>query len=223
MSSRILGIAAFILIIITLYMALIYAPTEATMGVIQRISYFHIPMGLLSYASAFLLFVGSMMYLIQRDLMWDRFSIAAAELGLLVTSCSIVTGMIWAKPVWGVWWAFDARLTLQLILWLIYVAYFMLRAYLPDRDRRAKLASVFGLLGMIDVPINYKSIEWWTTQHPQPVMRGGGSMDPDMRLALYVAFLAFGVLYAYLFTRRAAIAKVEAEVDYLDHLVTAHE
>jgi heme exporter protein C len=180
-------------------------------------------MGLLSYASAFLLFVGSMMYLIQRDLMWDRFSIAAAELGVLVTSCSIVTGMIWAKPVWGVWWAFDARLTLQLILWLIYVAYFMLRAYLPDRDRRAKLASVFGLLGMIDVPINYKSIEWWTTQHPQPVMRGGGSMDLDMRLALYVAFLAFGVLYAYLFTRRLAIAKVEAEVDYLDHLVTAHE
>jgi heme exporter protein C len=221
--SKILGIASLVLIIVSLYLALIWTPNEAQQGIYYRIIYFHVPVGIMSYLAAFLLFVGSTMYLVQRDLKWDRFGIASAEMGVLFCSCSILTGMIWAKPIWGTWWVFDARLTAQLLLWLIFVAYFMLRAYLPERERRAKLASVFGLLGMLDVPINYKSIEWWTTQHPQPVMRGDGYMDPDMRFALNFSIITFMVLYAYLMTKRLPVAKVEEEVDYLHHVVYAND
>ena len=223
MGSRILGVASLILMIAALYMALIFAPNEAQQGTPYRIIYFHVPMGILSFGSAFLLGFAGIMFLGTRDLKWDRLAIGGAELGVLCSSCSLITGSIWAKPIWGVWWAWDARLTLQLLLGLFFVSYFMLRAYLPDREKRAKLASVFGILGMIDVPFNYYSIEWWKTQHPQPVFRGGGSIDPDMRLALYVSSLALGVTCAYLLSRRLAIAKVEEEVEYLEHVVHAHE
>lgn len=223
MTSRLLGIASLVLMVFALYMALIYAPNEAQQGTPYRIIYFHVPMGILSFMSAFLLGFAGIMFLVKRDMKWDRLAIGAAELGILCTSCSLITGSIWAKPIWGVWWAWDARITLQLLLGLFFVAYFMLRAYLPDRERRAKLAAVFGVLGMIDVPFNYYSIEWWATQHPQPVFRAGGSIDPDMRLAIYVSTLALTVTCAYLLTRRLAIAKVEEEVEYLEHLVHAHE
>ncbi len=223
MTSRVLGIASLVLMVFALYMALIYAPQEAQQGTPYRIIYFHVPMGILSFVSAYLLGFAGIMFLIKRDLKWDRLAIGAAELGVLCTACSLITGSIWAKPIWGVWWAWDARITLQLLLGLFFIAYFMLRAYLPDREKRAKLAAVFGVLGMIDVPFNYYSIEWWATQHPQPVLRGGGSIDPDMRLALYVSALALTVTCAYLLTRRLAIARVEEEVEYLEHLVHAHE
>jgi heme exporter protein C len=223
MASKILGIASVVLMIFALYMALIFAPNEAQQGTPYRIIYFHVPMGILSYVSAYLLGFAGILFLIKRDLKYDRFAVATAELGVLCSACSLITGSIWAKPIWGVWWAWDPRLILQLLLGLFFVAYFMLRAYLPDRERRAKLASVFGVLGMIDVPFNYYSIEWWKTQHPQPVFRGEGSIDPDMRLAAYAAALALTVLYGYLLSRRMAIAKIEEEVDYLEHVVYAHD
>ncbi len=222
MKSKVLGILTLVFMIAALYMIFIYAPNEATMGVIQRIFYFHLPSGISSYVSAYLLGFGSIMFLIKRDLKWDRFASGSAEMGVLFTSLSIMTGMLWAKPVWGIWWAWDARLTLQLLLGLFYVAYLMLRAYLPEREKRASLSAVFGLLGMVDVPFNYLSIRWWRTQHPQPVI-GGGGLDWDMWKVMIVSFLAFACLYAYLLDRRIAIAKVEEEVDYLDHAVLAHE
>jgi heme exporter protein C len=132
--------------------------------------------------------------------------------------------MIWAKPIWGIWWTWDARLTSEFVLDLIFIAYFMLRAYLPDREKKAKLSAVFGLLGMVDVPINYGSIRWWRTQHPQPVVGpGGGGLDSEMWMALITGFIAIGILFAYLLERRLAVAAVEAEVDHLEHVVLAHE
>jgi heme exporter protein C len=223
MAAKILGIVTLVAMIIGLYMALIWAPNEAQQGTPYRIIYFHVPMGILSYLSAYLLGFAGILYLIKRDLKYDRFAVATGELGVLVSACSLISGSIWAKPIWGVWWAWDPRLILQLMLGLFFVAYFMLRAYLPDRERRAKLAAVFGVLGMIDVPFNYYSIEWWRTQHPQPVFRGEGSIDPDMRLTAYVCALALTLLYSYLLHRRMAIARVEEEVAWLEHEVYAHE
>ena len=222
MRTKVLGIASLGLMIVALYMILLFAPTEATMGIYQRIFYFHLPSALLSYASAFLLFMASFAFLTSRELEWDRFAACSAEMGVLFTTTTLITGMIWAKPIWGIWWTWDARLTLEFVLWLIFIAYFMLRAYLPDREKRAKLSAVFGLLGMIDVPINYMSIRLWRTQHPQPVIAGGG-LDPDMAKTLTVSLIAFAVLYTYLLDRRLAVAKVEEEVDYLDHIIAAHE
>lgn len=224
MKSKVLGIITLILMITALYMIFIYAPTEVTQGIVQRIFYVHLPLAFGGYTSALLLFIGCVMFLLKREFKWDRFAMVSAELGVVFTSAQLMTGMIWAKPVWGIWWTFDARLTLQLILDLIFIAYFMLRAYLPDREKKAKLSAVFGLLGMVDVPFNYLAIYMFPTQHPQPVVSpGGGGLDPDMWKALITSFIAFGFLYAYLFDRRSAVAKVEEEVDYLNQVVFTHE
>jgi len=222
MRSRILGIFSLVLMIANLYMIFIFAPNESTMGVIQRIFYFHLPAGISSYVSAYLLGFGSIMFLIQRDLKWDRFAAASGEMGVLFTSLSIMSGALWAKPVWGIWWTWDARLTLQFLLALVFLSYLMLRAYLPEREKRAALGGVFGVLAMIDVPFNYLSIRWWRTQHPQPVILGGG-LDWDMWKVMIVSFLAFATLYAYLIGRRMAIARVEEEVEYLEHAILAHD
>jgi heme exporter protein C len=132
--------------------------------------------------------------------------------------------MMWAKPIWGTWYVFDSRGTLQLVLLLIFISYFMLRSYLPDREKRAKLCSVFGLLGMVDVPINYLSIYLFRTQHPQPVVSpGGGGLEREMAWTLLMSFIAIALLYAYVFVRRLTIAKVEEEVDYMTQVVLAHE
>jgi heme exporter protein C len=171
-----------------------------------------------------LLFIGCVAFLVSGNFKWDRFGAVAAEMGVVFTSAQLLTAVMWAKPIWGVWYAFDARGTLQLILLLIFIAYFMLRAYLPDREKRAKLCSVFGLLGMLDVPINYLSIYWFRTQHPQPVVSpGGGGVDPDMGKTLIMGFIAILFLYAYTFNKRLEIAKVEDEVDYLTQTVLANE
>jgi heme exporter protein C len=222
MRSKILGILSLVLMIVNLYMIFIFAPNEVTMGVIQRIFYFHLPAGISSYVSAYLLGLGSIMFLIKRDLKWDRLAAASAEMGVLFTSLSIMSGALWAKPVWGIWWTWDARLTMQFLLALIFLSYLMLRAYLPEREKKAALGGVFGVLAMIDVPFNYLSIWWWRTQHPQPVILGGG-LDSDMWKVLIVSFLAFGVLYTYLIGRRIAIARVEEEVEYLEHAILAHD
>src|ERR1043165_7982866 len=127
--------------IVDLYMIFIFAPNEATMGVIQRIFYFHLPFGIASYVSAYLLGFGSILFLMKRDLKWDRFVAATGEMGILFISLSIVSGMLWAKPVWGIWWTWDSRLTLQFLLGLFFVAYLMLRSYLPEREKRATLCA----------------------------------------------------------------------------------
>ena len=207
---------------VNLYMIFIFAPNEATMGVIQRIFYLHLPAGLLSYVSAYVLGFGSIMYLLKHDLKWDRLASGSGEMGVLFTSLSIMSGALWAKPVWGIYWTWDARLTLQFLLALIFVSYLMLRAYLPEREKRAALGAVFGVLAMVDVPFNYLSISWWRTQHPQPVIMGGG-LDLDMWKVMIVSFLTFAVLYSYLLGRRMAIAKVEEDVEYLEHAILAND
>jgi heme exporter protein C len=222
MRSKILGVLSLGLMIVNLYMIFIFAPNEATMGVIQRIFYFHLPAGLLSYASAYLLGFGSIMYLVKHDLKWDRLASGSGEMGVLCTSLSIMSGALWAKPVWGIYWTWDARLTLQFLLALIFLSYLMLRAYLPEREKRAALGAVFGVLAMVDVPFNYLSIRWWRTQHPQPVIMGGG-LDWDMWKVMIVSFLTFAVLYSYLLGRRMAIAKVEEDVEYLEHAILAND
>src|SRR5262245_34137363 len=208
-----------------LYMIFLFAPTEATQGNTQRIFYIHVPLAVIgAYGSAVLLFIGSLMFLITRDLKWDRFGATSAEMGIVFTSAQLLTAMMWAKPIWGAWYVFDSRGTLQIVLLLIYVAYVMLRSYLPDREKRAKLCAVFGLLGMVDVPINYLSIYLFRTQHPQPVISpGGGGVDAYMGLTLLMSAIAITLLYIYLFVRRLTIAKLEEEVDYLSQVALAHE
>ena len=225
MKLRILAALSVVTLIPTLYMIFLFAPTEATQGHTQRIFYIHVPLAVVgAYGSALLLFIGCLGFLVTRDLKWDRFAATSAEMGVVFTAAQLLTAMMWAKPIWGTWYVFDSRGTLQIVLLLIFIAYFMLRSYLPDREKRAKLCAVFGLLGMVDVPINYLSIYLFRTQHPQPVISpGGGGVDPDMSKTLLMSFLAITFLYAYVFVRRTTVAKIEEEVDYLTQVVLAHE
>jgi len=221
---KVLAILTFVSMLTALYMIFLYAPRETLQGDAMRIFYIHVPLAITGYVSAFLLFIGVVGFLRTGDLKWDRFGETAAALGVAFISAQLITGSLWARPIWGPWWVWDSRTTLQLVLDLIFIAYFMLRSYLPDPQKRAKLSAVFGLLGMIDVPMNYLSIYLFRTQHPQPVISpGGGGVAPEMALTMTASFIAVGFLYAYLFNRRLAIAKVEEEVDYLEQVMLAHE
>ena len=224
MLQRVLGVSALILMVAALYLIFIYAGVDIVQGEPFRIFYFHVPVLLMGYLSAFLLGSACTMYLMNSSPKWDRFGAISAEFGVLFAGTGTMSGMMWAKPIWGkywVWW--DVRLNLQLILVLLFVAYLMLRAYLPNPEKRATLSCVFGILAMLDVPFNYLAIYFVSTkQHPGAVVSpGGGGTDTDMAIAFTCSLLAWCVTYAYLFTHRLAIARIEDEVEFLEQTVRA--
>jgi heme exporter protein C len=224
MKLKILAILTLVSMVFALYMIFIFAPRETTQGDAQRIFYLHLPLATGVYAAAFLVGFGSIAYLVTRKSKWDQFALCSAELAIVFTTAQLITGSLWARPIWGPWWVWDARTTLQVVLYLIFIGYVMLRQFVPDAQKRAILASVFGVLAMIDVPFNYLAIYLFRTQHPQAVVSpGGGGVDPDMGKALMSSFLAFTFLFIYLLNRRRAIARVEEEVNYLEQVVLAHE
>ena len=202
---------SFALMLAALYMIFIYVPTEATMGVVQRIFYFHVPLAWLSFLAFFIVFLGSIMYLLKRDSKWDRLASSSAELGVVFTTLFLISGSIWAKPIWGVWWTWDPRLTTALILWLIYIAYLLVRSYVSDRQRGARFASVVGIMGFLDVPIVALAIVLWRTGHPSPVIFQGG-LAPSMMLTLIVSIAAFTALYVLLLKQRLALKNTENEI-----------
>ncbi|HLH32241.1 MAG TPA: cytochrome c biogenesis protein CcsA [Terriglobia bacterium] len=224
MKLKILAIVTLVSMIFALYMIFIFAPREATQGDAQRIFYFHVPLAILGYVGAFLLGYGSIRYLISRDSKWDRFAQASAEVAVAFTTAQLFTASMWARPIWGPWWVWDARTTMQVVLYLIFIAYLMLREFVPEGPKRAILSSVFGLLAIVDVPINYLAIYLFRTQHPQAVVSpGGGGLDPDMNKAFIASFFALTLLFVYLLNRRLAIAKIEEEVHYLEQVVMVNE
>jgi len=197
-----------------LWAVFFHAPTERTMGDLQRIFYFHLASWWLAFAAFFVVAGTSIAWLRTRKLRWDRAALAAAEIGVLFTTSGLALGMIWAKPAWGIWWTWDARLTTAFILWLIYAGYLMLRGYVDDPVRRANLAAALGILGAADIPIVYFSIRWWRTQHPSPVIMGGSDsgLHPDMWTALVICLAAFTVLFLWLFRWRIRIERESAAV-----------
>jgi heme exporter protein C len=223
MTDRVIGILTPVAFVAALYFAFVYAPTEASMGTVQRIFYFHVPAGITSYIAFIVVGIGSLMFLYSRAPRWDRLAYCSAEVGVLFAAINILTGMLWAKPVWLVWWTWDARLTLQFLLALTFVSYLMLGAYVADPMRRAYLQAVVGLLGAADVPINYMAIRWWRGQHPEPVIAGGedSGLEPEMYLALGVAFVAVLLLYTYLLRKRLAIEASSQQVDYFEQWVAS--
>ena len=194
-----------------------YAPIESEMGIVQKIFYFHVPLAWNAFLGFAIVFFASFRYLATRDPKWDARAVCAAEVGVLFTTLVLITGPIWAKPVWGIWWTWDARLTLTFVLWLIYMGYLMLRRYIDAPERRAVLAAVIGVTGFVDVPLVYFAIRWWRTQHPQPVIMGGkdSGLDPKMATALWVSTAAYLLLFTVLFRRRLAVENLRRELDTL--------
>src|SRR5690606_2938963 len=155
------GLLGVAIVLVGIYMAFQYAPTDRVQGHAQRIFYIHVPMAWLAYLAYAVLFVGAIGYLWKKDWKWDRLARASAELGFLFTSLVLISGSLWGRPIWGTWWQWEARLTTTLILWFIYLGYFMLRSYAGDREKAARHSAVLGIIGMIDIPIIHQSVKWW--------------------------------------------------------------
>ena len=209
MKIKILLGVSTVLMLVALYMVFIFAP-ETESGVVQRIFYFHIPLAWIAFLAFFVVFVASIMYLWKRDIKWDAFASSSAEVGLVFTTLFLLTGSIWAKPEWGVWWTWDSRLTSSLILWLIYIAYFIIRSYISEEGQRARFSSVIGIIGFIDVPIVVITIFLWRTAHPQIE-----AMDARVTATLMVSIAAFTALYLLLFAQRIAMKQDEDKLNKL--------
>ena len=212
-SSRInprvlLHLTTFVVMLYVLYLIFLSVPTDKNLGISQRIFYFHVPLAWSGFLCFFIVLIGSIGYLWKKSLICDRLAHASSEIGVLFITLMLMSGVLWAKPVWGVWWTWDPRLTTSLILWLIYVAYLMLRAYSSNRQQGAKYAALLGIAGFIDVPIVYLSIYWWRTVHPQPLVgpaTSGGGLDPSMQTALMISTLAFTLVLISLLVERMSL------------------
>jgi heme exporter protein C len=212
----VLGGLALIVIAVGLYWALVQAPQDALQGDVQRIMYLHLPSILTAYLSFFLVFIGSCLYLWKREKRDDNLAHSAAELGVLFTALTIIEGSIWGKPTWGVWWTWDARLTLTAILLLIYSGYLILRSLIEDEDRAALSAAVLGIIGFLDIPLIHMSVYWWRTLHQPPsILRPDKlpweNVHPAMLTALAINFVGFLLLYFYLLSLRLRLGEVRNE------------
>ena len=218
---------ALTLMIVDMYLIFIWAPTESVMGHVQRIFYIHVPMAWTAFLAFFLVFLASLFYLPvrkapgwtkrwmlwERNPMWDAVASSAAEIGLIFTTLVLITGPIWAKPIWGIWWTWDARLTTTLVLWLIYVAYLMLRSYSNNRSQAGVYSAVLGIIGFIDVIIVYRAVDWWETQHQRLVVSFDRfDVASDMRVVLYFSLFTFLVLFGYLMWQLMSIKQLEISV-----------
>jgi heme exporter protein C len=204
-----------VLMSVALYMVFVYVPTEESMGIVQRIFYFHVPSAWVGFLAFFVVFVCSILYLVKRDTRWDVIATCSAELGVLFTTLVLITGPIWARPVWGVWWTWEPRLTTALILWLIYVAYMLVRSYASDKEQGARFGAVVGIVGFIDVPIVFLATTWWRTQHPGALVFQSGGLAPSMLATLMVSLAAFTALYWLLLVARVDIKRGENDLELL--------
>jgi heme exporter protein C len=202
------------LMVTALYLVFVYVPAEQTMGIVYKIFYLMVPMGWLSLLSFLIVFVGSILYLVKKESKWDILAHSSAEAGIIFTTLALLTGAIWAKPVWGVWWAWEPRLTSTLILWLLYLAYFMVRSLATEESRGAKFAAVVGIVGFIDLPIIVLTTTLWRGMHPEPVIFQGG-LAPSMLVTLLISITAFTALYSLLLIQRVSMKSDEAEVKRL--------
>ena len=206
---------SLLMMITNMYLIFVWAPTEKVMGHIQRIFYLHVPMAWLAFIAFFIVFVSGVLYLWKKDFKYDRIASSAAEIGVIFTTIVLITGPIWAKPVWGIWWSWDARLTTTLVLWMIYMGYHIVRSYSSNRTQAATYSAILGVIGFIDVPIVYFAVDWWRTQHQRLVVgvtSVEGSLNPDMRIVLYFSLISFTALMVCLLWLRVSMKGLEMKL-----------
>jgi heme exporter protein C len=209
-AAKVLGVAAALVLAIGLYMGLVAAPPDAVQGDVQRIMYLHVPSIVTAYVAFFVVFCTSILYLWKRDLRFDAVAVASAEMGVMLTGITLATGSIWGKSTWGVWWTWDARLTLTAILFTIYVGYLMLRSFAEEPRAGARYGAVLAILGFLDIPLNHFAVYWWRTLHqPSSILRPGGpSVAPSMLVPLALNFAGLVLLYSYLMLERVRLERI---------------
>ena len=212
------GLSA-VLVLIALYLALVGAPQadlkSETGRYAQRIIYFHIATAWVGFLAFFVTFVGGVGYLRTQARKWDIVALASAEIGTVFMLGVLVSGSIWAKPAWGVWWVWDERLTISLIQFLVYVGYLMLRSSVEDPARRARFAAVYGIVAFVSVPINFIAIRLWRTQHPLMFGTEGGGLSDDMMFAFFFCLITFTVWYVTLMWHRIRLERFRDDVEAL--------
>src|SRR6202045_2733035 len=216
MNKQVLAAAVvFFLVGAAAYGSFFVAPTERTMGPIQRIFYLHVSSAWTGLTAFFICFLANILYVIRRQPQWDWLSVSAAEVGVVFTCVVLVSGPIWAHPVWGIWWTWDWRLTSTLILWLLYMCFLLLRTLVEEPERRALFSALFGIFAFLDVPLVFGSIRWWRTQHPQPVVMGGpgSGMEPPMYKVLFFSWFAMLGLMTLLLRQRYKLEAMRGDVE----------
>jgi heme exporter protein C len=206
---------------VALYLVFGYAPREAVMGDVQRVFYFHVAAGWVGALAFLVTAVAGGVYLARKDRRWDTVAVASVEIGVVFTLINIVSGSIWARPIWNTWWTWDPRLVTATIMELIYIAYLMLRQGLDDPDRRARFGGVYGILGFLSVPLTFLSIRIFRTIHPvvvgsgDPTATGAFDMTPKMLSAFMFSLLTFTFLYASLLWHRVRLGTLAEKVEEL--------
>lgn len=198
----------------TMFTALVaglVVPPDAIQGDLQRIMYVHVPSAWLAYLAFAVTLVASIAHLVTKDLKWDRRAGSSAEVGVVFTGLALATGMIWGKPVWGVWWTWDARLVLTAAMFFVYLAYLALRRSVDDPVVRGRRTAVFGIVAALQIPLVHFSVVWWRSLHQPPtVLRPGEpQIDPPLLFALVMGVVAFTILYVALVRRRVELAVAE--------------
>ena len=221
LALKVLDIVSLLALLTAAYLALVFAPTELVMGNVQRLFYFHIGTAWTALLGFLLAALFSVVFLITKDLKWDRLQVAAIEVSLVFFLITIVLGSIWARPVWNTWWTWDPRLTTAAVTELIYIAYFMLRQGIDDPERRARFGAIYALLGGLSAPITFFSIRLFRTIHPVVIgganadAQGDFNMTADMRVAFFFALFAFTVIFIDLFWNRARLGDLQSRVEQL--------
>ena len=182
----------------------------------QRIIYFHVPVAWLSMLAFGVTAIGSVVYLITSKRLWDSLAVSSAELGIVFTLAAMASGSLWAKPAWNTWWTWDPRLTTYTIMFLLYVAYFMLRSAMDDPARRARFAAVYGIFAFLSVPITFMSIRWWRTIHPVLIdPKSGFGLSKNMMPVFFLSLIAFTVFYVVLLIYRVRLERSREQMDAL--------
>ena len=222
-----LHVATLVAMAFALWMMFVWVPTDINQGVVQRILYIHVPVAWVSMVAIVGVAVASVMYLITKRDNWDRLAASMAEVGVVFGAVMLISGMVWAKPVWEVWWTGEAKLTTALILFFIYVAYLMFRAYFPPGDQRMRLSAIIAIIGAIDTPIIYYASVLWQEAHPPlivgPIAEEENLVAAQIGLTLLVSVIAFSFLFFSLLVTRLSLAKIEYDHEVLKYRISHPE
>ncbi len=215
-----LGTLAGIIILLNLYNIFMVLPDEINQGAIYRIIFFHVPAAIVGMTLFFVALVGSIGFLAFKDFRWDAVAVAATEVGVVFAIVNLVTGSIWGRNIWGIWWTWDYRITSQFVCVLIYAGYLVVRPAFAEATQRATIGAIISIFAFTDIPIVWFSIRWWRTQHPGPVLETGG-LPPDMLMALLynsIAFLFLGIAFTLV---RLRSEHVQREIESMRRLAHA--
>ncbi len=228
----VLTIVSAILMLTALYMALAWAPESSNLGTpaeryAQRIFYFHVPSAWLGFLAFIVAGTAAVLYLITRQERWDIWGLASIEIGIAFFTMVLISGSIWAKPTWNVWWTWDPRLTISTICLLLYIGYIMLRGAIENPERRARFGAVYSLIAAFSVPLNWMAIRWWRTIHPSVIAPGNNSeeavggfgMSQNIKYTLFFCLLAFTIFYITLMYHRIKLEYAQRHVDSLKQMI----